>query len=58
MKKKSRLQQVYSSYIKKKRTKGSLLSGFRVAMPKIIFRTTKLEGEPVTKSMVNSLFRQ
>lgn len=57
MKKKTHLQQAYSSYIKKKHTKSSLLSGFKIAMPKIILRTTKLEGEPVTKNMVNFLFR-
>lgn len=57
MKKKSRLQKAYSSYQKKKATKKSLLSRFVSAMPEIIFRTTKLEGEPVTRRMVNSLFK-
>jgi len=57
MRKQSRLQKAFSSYKKKKTTKKSLLSVFWFAMPVIIFRTTKLEGEPVTKRMINALFK-
>lgn len=57
MKKQSRLQRAFSSYQEKKTTKKSLLRAFRLAMPEILFRTTKLEGEPVTKGMVNALCR-
>ncbi len=57
MKKQSRLHKAYTSYKKKKTTKKSLLSAFLAAMPEMIFRTTKLEGEPVTRKMVNALFK-
>ena len=57
MKKQSRLQKAYTTYKKKKPTKSSVLQAFRAAMPEIIFHTTKLEGEPVTRKMVNSLFK-
>jgi len=57
MKKQSRLHKAYSSYQKRKTTKKSLLSAFRSMMPEIILRTTKLEGEPVTRKMVNALFK-
>lgn len=57
MQKQSRLHRAYSSYKKKKTTKKSLLSAFRIAMPEIILRTTKLEGEPVTRKMINFLFK-
>ena len=57
MKKQSRLRNAYFSYQKKKPTKTGLLRQFRVAMPELIFNTTKLEGEPVTRKMVNALFK-
>jgi len=57
MKGQSRLQKAYSNYKKKKPTKSGLLSRFVIAMPEIVFHTTKLEGEPVTRRMVNSLFK-
>jgi hypothetical protein len=57
MQKKSRLQKAYSTYKKKKTTKKNLLSAFRIAMPEIILRTTKLEGETITRRMVNALFK-
>ncbi len=57
MKRQSRLQKAYSTYKKRKTTKKSLLSAFRAIMPEIILRTTKLEGEPVTRRMVNALFK-
>ena len=34
-----------------------VLGKFRALMPEIIFRTTKLEGEPVTRKMISSLFK-
>lgn len=57
MKRPSRLQKAYATYKKKNPTKKSLLSRFLVSMPEIIFHTTKLEGEPVTRRMINSLFK-
>lgn len=57
MKKQSNLHKAYSSYQKKKTTKKSLLSAFLSAMPEIILRTSRLEGEPVTRKMVNTLFK-
>lgn len=57
MQKKSRLKKAYSNYKKRKTTKKNLLSAFRISMPEIILRTTKLEGESVTRKMVNALFK-
>lgn len=57
MKKQTRLQKAYTRYQKRKTTKKSLLSAFLSAMPEMILRTTKLEGEPVTRKMVNALFK-
>lgn len=57
MKKQSRLQKEYSSYKKKKISKKSLLNTFLSSIPEIILRTTKLEGESVTRKMVNTLFK-
>ena len=57
MKRPSRLHKAYSSYKKKKVTKNTLLGAFRSAMPEIILRTTKLEGEPITLKIVNALFK-
>ena len=39
------------------RKKKNVLDIFRAFMPEIIFRTTKLEGESITRKMVPSLFR-
>ena len=55
--KQTRLQKAYKQYQKKKVTKRASLSAFRLAMPEIVFRTTKLEGEPVTRKMVRALFK-
>lgn len=53
---KSKLNKNYQRY--KKRAKGgkTTLGFLRSFMPEIIFRTTKLEGEPVTRRMVKSIF--
>lgn len=50
------LKKNYKKY--QKRTKGdkSTLGFLRTFMPEIIFRTTKLEGEPVTRKIVKSIF--
>ena len=54
---KSRLQVKYDQYRKNKphQKKGRFL--LRAFMPEMIFRTTKLEGEPVTRRMVNAIFK-
>ncbi len=57
MKTKTRLQQAYSNYRQSKKTKSSLLDWFALTMPELIFRTSKLEGEPVTRKMVRALFK-
>jgi hypothetical protein len=51
----TKLITAYKKYrtIKKK----DVLGTFRIFMPEIIFRTTKLEGEPVTRKMISSLFK-
>jgi hypothetical protein len=35
--------------------KKDVLGFFRTLIPEIIYRTTKLEGEPVTRRMISSL---
>lgn len=50
-----KLQKSYRKYQKIKNRKNSLLTFFRSFMPDIILRTTKLEGEQITKKMVSSL---
>ena len=47
----------YKKYSAAKRSKRSVLGFLRSFMPEIIFRTTKLEGEPVTRKLVRSLFQ-
>jgi hypothetical protein len=53
---KTKLVKAYTQYrtAKKKR---NVLDVFRAFMPEIIFRTTKLEGESVTRKMVSALFK-
>jgi len=51
----TKLVKAYTMYRTKK--KRDVLGVFRAFMPEIIFRTTKLEGEPVTRKMVSSLFK-
>ena len=55
-KNKSKLLQAYSKYRTEKRNK-TVLGFFRALIPEIIFRTTKLEGEPVTRKMVSSVLK-
>ena len=52
----TKLVKVYKNYrtAKKKR---NVLDVFRTFMPEIIFRTTKLEGESITRKMVSVLFK-
>lgn len=53
---KSKIQAKYDKYRKTKRsqkTGGNLLRKF---MPEMLFRTSKLEGEPVTRRMINAIF--
>lgn len=52
---KNKLVKAYSKYRTRKKNKLSVLGFFRAFMPEIIFRTTKLEGEPVTRRMVSRL---
>ncbi|MEK7577010.1 MAG: hypothetical protein AAB492_00145 [Patescibacteria group bacterium] len=56
VKQRTTLQKRYESFRKAKRSKHSLLSLFRAFMPELIFRTTKLEGEPVTRKSIRALF--
>ena len=51
-----KLVKAYKNYRTSKRKK-SVLDVFRDNMAEIIFRTTKLEGEPVTRKMVAALFK-
>lgn len=54
MNKRNKLVKAYSQY-RTRKNKSSVLEFFRAFMPEIIFRTTKLEGEPVTRRMVSKL---
>jgi hypothetical protein len=51
----TKLVKAYTKYRTTK--KKNVLDVFRTFMPEIIFRTTKLEGESVTRKMVSSLFK-
>lgn len=53
---KARLVQSYKKYCTAKNKK-SVLDFFRDFMPEIIFRTTKLEGESITRKKISALFR-
>jgi len=50
------LKRNYKNYQKKSKGQKTALGFLRVSMPEIIFRTTKLEGESVTRRMVKSIF--
>jgi hypothetical protein len=50
------LKSLYSVFNRNKKSKNRLLTFLRLSMPEMIFRTTKLEGEKVTRRMVSSLF--
>lgn len=52
----SKLKQNYKKYQKKVKGRKTLLDFLHSFMPEIVFRTTKLEGEPVTRKMVKSIF--
>lgn len=52
----TRLVASYKKYRTAKKKKG-VLDFFRDFMPEIIFRTTKLEGEPITRKKVSALFK-
>ena len=51
-----KLRRSYFKYRTDKK-KMNVLGFFRALMPEIIFRTTKLEGEPVTRRMVSSVLK-
>ena len=53
----SRLIRSYKKYRLTPKKKNKVLDFLRSFMPEIIFRSTKLEGEPVTRKQVRSLFR-
>ena len=52
----TRLVKSYNKYRTTKNKKG-VLDFFRTFMPEIIFRTTKLEGEPITRKKISALFK-
>lgn len=52
---KTKLINAYKEYKSKKTKKATVLSFFRALIPEIIFRTTKLEGEPVTRKMITRI---
>lgn len=54
---KQKLIQAYTRYRALKIEKQDVLRFFRSFMPEIIFRTTKLEGESVTRKMITALFK-
>lgn len=54
---KNKLVKAYTQYRTRKKGKASVLGFFRDFMPEIIFRTTKLEGEPITRKMVSKVVR-
>jgi len=54
---KSNLKTNYRLYQKVASKKKKNRDFFHLFLPEIIFRTTKLEGEPVTKKMIKSIFR-
>ncbi len=53
----TKLIKSYAQYRKTKAGKVGILQFLRSFMPEIIFRTTKLEGESVTRRMITSLFK-
>lgn len=54
---KTKLVKSYTQYRKKKIGEKGILHFLHGFMPEIIFRTTKLEGESVTRKMVSLLFK-
>ncbi|MEK7504213.1 MAG: hypothetical protein AAB550_01800 [Patescibacteria group bacterium] len=53
---KKKLKTNYLKYQKRSKKSQSVVDFLRSFMPEIIFRTFKLEGEPVTRKMVKTLF--
>ncbi|KKU99799.1 MAG: hypothetical protein UY33_C0022G0006 [Candidatus Amesbacteria bacterium GW2011_GWA1_48_9] len=53
---KKNLKRNYLKYQKRSKEQKRVLDFLRSFMPEIIFRTTKLEGEPVTRKIVKSIF--
>lgn len=53
----NRLIRAYSKYRTTSKSKSSVLGFFRDLMPEIIYRTTRLEGESVTRKMIAALFK-
>lgn len=51
----TKLVKLYTKYRTEK--KKNVLAILRTNMAEFIFRTTKLEGEPITRKMVSALFR-
>ena len=51
-----KLKQSYFKYRTSKK-KTNVLDFFHALIPEIIFRTTALEGEPVTRRMVSSILK-
>lgn len=52
-----RLTKAYRGYKKRHIGKKGVLGFLRSFMPEMIFRTTKLEGERVSRRTVSSLFK-
>lgn len=52
-----KLSQTYQKYLGSKRKKKSLSAYLKGFLPEMIFRTMKLEDEPVTRKMVSSLLK-
>ncbi len=52
----TRLIKAYTTY-RTTNKKKNVLDFFRIFMPEIIFRTTKLEGERITRKKVSALFK-
>ncbi|MEK7127390.1 MAG: hypothetical protein AAB838_01545 [Patescibacteria group bacterium] len=56
MTKNNTLRKNYQKYQRSGNKKSKLLSFFRAFMPEMVFRTTKLEDERVTRSFVKLFF--
>ena len=54
---KEKLTKSYNQYRKTKVSKSTVLKFLRNFMPEMIFRTTKLEGESVTRKAISALFK-
>ncbi len=51
----TKVQKVYKKYLLKQK-KNSALNFLKYFMPEIIYRSTKLEGERITRKQVFSIF--